>query len=184
MAAIVLNIGLTALLGFMLESPGNSPPAVMKPIFTLPASKSPLATAIQPERAVFSRKTVPPFGAGAAPDAAGAEFPLPRAALDGMGAEFHRPGAPMHGAGAALRLPGAPMDGARATPISSAEAPARRGDATIACSGHPGSERGRPGDGEKRRLRRSESAGLRVSDAPGEAFLPFSKSPTLQVFSA
>lgn len=97
-----------------------------------------------PETAVFRLKTAPPFGAGAALDAPGAEFPLAGASLtvagaevrcagaslNGAGAEFHRPGAPLDGAGAALRQPGA-------APISRTEAPAAWNAAPMARSGHP-----------------------------------------------
>ncbi len=100
--------------------------------------------AFQLETAVFCRETAPPFGAGAAPDAAGAEFPPLVASLDGAWAEFRRmvappslaraeflrPGVSLRGVGAALRLPGA-------TPICSAGAPARCLDATLSRSGHP-----------------------------------------------
>ena len=53
----------------------------------------------------------------------------------------------MRGTGAALRRSGV-------APISCTDAPAAWTDATISRSGHPGGERGRLGDREKRRLRR------------------------------
>ena len=55
------------------------------------------------------------------------------------GADFRRPGAPMHGAG----------QRSGAAPISCAEAPAARCDATISRGRHPGGETGRLGDKQK-----------------------------------
>jgi len=116
----------------------------MKPFFL---SKCPILTpgaALVPETAVFRLETAPPFGAGAALDAPGAEFPLPGAALAVVGEEFRRAVASMNVAGAEFRRPGAPLAVAGAAlhqtggaPISQTEAPAAWCGAPIARSGHP-----------------------------------------------
>lgn len=140
----VRDVGLTHLAGPVLQSrPSHLMPAMNS--FTRPTRLIfPPRAAFWPETGPSPRKTPPPFRSGAALDAAGAEFPLPGASLAvagaslrqmvappfGAGAEFRRSGAPMHGAGAAVRRSGA-------APISCADAPAARSDATIARNGHP-----------------------------------------------
>jgi hypothetical protein len=161
----------------------------MKPLFHSNCPIWPLGAAFGPETGLFPRKTPPPFPAGASLDAAGAEFRPVGAPPAVVGAEFPPAGASLIVAGAEFRRVGAPLDGAGAefrqpggSPISQTEAPAARSGAPVARSGHPVGQRGRLGDKEMRRLRRPESAGLRVCDARGAAVLPLSKSPHLQVF--
>ncbi len=140
----VRDVGLTHLAGAVLQS---------RPSHLMPAMNSlsrptrlilPPMAAFWPETGLFPRQTPPPFRAGAAMGAAGAEFQPAGASLAvagaslrqmvappfGAGAEFRRPGAPMRGAGSALRRSGA-------APISCADAPAACSDATFSCSGHP-----------------------------------------------
>lgn len=140
----VRDVGLTPLAGAVLQSePSHLMPAMNS--FSRPTRLIlPPGAAFGPETGPFPRKTPPPFRAGAALDAAGAEFLPAGASLAvagaslrqmvappfGAGAEFRRPGAPMHGAGAAVRRSGA-------APISCAEAPAACSDATFSRSGHP-----------------------------------------------
>jgi uncharacterized Zn-binding protein involved in type VI secretion len=140
----VLNIGLLALAGPVLSSVLFQPITAMNLIFALIDSFSPPWAAFWPETGLFPRKTTPPFAAGAALDAPGAEFrpagaslsrpgaALRRAAVPPCGAEaeVHLPGEAVHGAGAALRQPGA-------APILSTEAPAARSGAPAARNGHP-----------------------------------------------
>jgi hypothetical protein len=109
----------------------------MKPIFLSQRPILPPGTAFGPETAVLRLETAPPFGAGAALDAPGAEFRRPGAALAVAGASlaepgvaFRRPGASLALAGAALRQPGG-------APIFRTEAPAAGSGAPIARSGHP-----------------------------------------------
>jgi len=104
----------------------------------------PLGAALGPETAVFRLETPPPFGAGADPDAAGAEFRPAGASLRGAGAEFRRAGASLRGAGAEFRRAGASLHGAGAAlrrpgaaPILSTEAPAAWSDAPLSSSGPP-----------------------------------------------
>lgn len=115
----------------------------MKPFFLSQLPILPLETAFRPETAVFRLETAPPFGAGAALDAAGEKFPLPGASLDGSGAEFRRAGASLADAGVEFRRPGASLEGAGtalrqpgAAPISRTEAPAAWSAAPMARSGH------------------------------------------------
>ena len=140
----VLNVGLTDLVGSVLQSGPSQPMPAMKPFFRSKRPILPPGAAFRPETAVFCLETAPPFGAGASLDAPGAEFrptgaslAVPGAefrragaSLDVAGAEFHRPGASPAGAGAALRQPGA-------APISKTEAPAARSGPPMAWSGHP-----------------------------------------------
>lgn len=140
----VLNIGLTGLAGAVLQSaPSHLMPA-MNPFTRSIRLILPLGAAFWPETGPFPRKTPPPFRAGAALDAAGAEVPLAGASLAVAGASLRRMVAPPFGAGAEFRRPGAPMRGAGAaarrsggTPISCADAPAACSDATLSRSGHP-----------------------------------------------
>jgi hypothetical protein len=177
----------------VLSSRPFLPTTAMKLIFAPTASISPPVAAFRPESGLFPRKTTPPFVAGAALDAPGAEFRPAGASLSrpgaavccatvppcGAGAEFHPPGAAVHGSGSALRQPGA-------APIFSTEAPAARRGAPVARNGHPGIQRGlrsrkaKLGDTESGRLLRS--APLMVSGSRGEAALPVCQSPHLQVF--
>lgn len=165
--------------------------AAMNSIFCATRLFLPLGSAFGPETRLFLLKTPPPFPSGAPLDAAGAEFPpvgaslaVPGAALRragvppfGAGAEFRRAGAALHGAGAAVRRSGV-------APISSSGAPAARSDAPMAQSGHPGRMTGRLGDRERRRFCVSKSPLLPLSESefPGEAVLPVSSTPHLQVF--
>ena len=116
----------------------------MKPFFLSKRPILPPGAAFRPETAVFCLETAPPFGAGAALDAAGAEFRPAGASLGDSGAEFRRaggslavvgvefrrPGPSLAVAGAALRQPGA-------APIFRTEAPAAWSGAPMARSGHP-----------------------------------------------
>lgn len=116
----------------------------MKPFFH---SKRPIlapGAAFGPETAVFRLETAPPFAAGAALDAPGAEFQPAGAALAVAGAEFRRAGASLAVPGAEFRRPGASLDGAGAAfrqpgaaPISSDGAPAAGNEAPMTRSGHP-----------------------------------------------
>ncbi len=116
----------------------------MKPFFLPKRPILPPGAAFWPETAVFHLETAPPFGAGAHPDAPGAEFQPAGAALTVPGAEFRRAGASLIVPGVEFCRPGASLDGAGAefrrsgaAPISKTEAPAAWSDATISRSGHP-----------------------------------------------
>ena len=140
----VLNIGLTPLARAVLQSRASHPIPAMN-WFSRPIRLIlPPGTAFWPETGPFPRQTPPPFCAGAALDAAGAEFPLPGASLAVAGASLRRMVAPPFVAGAEFQRPGAPMPGTGASlrrsgaaPISCAGAPAARRDATISRNGHP-----------------------------------------------
>ena len=126
----VRDVGLTHLAGPVLQSrPSHLMPAMNS--FTRPTRLIfPPRAAFWPETGPSPRKTPPPFRSGAALDAAGAEFPLPGASLAVAGASLRQMVAPPFGAGAEFRRSGA-------APISCADAPAARSDATIARNGHP-----------------------------------------------
>lgn len=139
----VRDVGLTPLAGAVLQSAASHLMSALNSFSRPTRLILPPGAAFWPETGPFPRETPPPFRAGAALDAAGAEFPLPGASRAvagaslrrmvsppfGAGAEFRRPGTPMHGAGAAVRRSGA-------APISCTGAPAACSDATFSRSGH------------------------------------------------
>jgi len=116
----------------------------MKPFFLSKRPILPPGAAFWPETGAFPRNTAPPFGAGAALDAPGAEFRPAGASLAVVGVEFRRagaslpvPGAEFHRAGASLAVPGAALRQPGAAPIFRTEAPAAWSDATLSRNGHP-----------------------------------------------
>jgi len=142
----VLNVGLTAFAGSVLQSGPSQPMPAMKPFFLSKRLILPPGAALGPETAVFRLETAPPLGAGAALDAPGAEFRPAGAALAVAGAEFRRAGASLPGTGAEFRRPGASLAVAGAefrqpgaAPIFRSEAPVERSGAPMTRSGHPAS---------------------------------------------
>lgn len=140
----VLNVGLTAYAGAVLISGPSPPMPAMKPIFHSIRPILAPGAAFGPETAVFCLETAPPFGAGAALDAPGAEFRPTGVALAVAGAALRRAGASLTSAGAEFCRSGASLDGAGAAvrrsgvaPISSDGTPAARSDAPMTRSGHP-----------------------------------------------
>lgn len=131
----------------------------MKPFFLSQRPILPPGAAFEPETAVFRLETAPPFGAGAALDAAVAEFRPTGAALAVVGVEFRRPGASLDGAGAEFRQPGA-------APISCTEGPAAWSDATLSRNGHPAPRSGATFQGSAETLLRIGNPAGKSARAP------------------
>ena len=145
----------------------------MKPFFLSQRPILPPGAAFEPETAVFRLETAPPFGAGAALVAAGAEFRPTGAALDVAGAEFRRTGASLAVVGVEFRRPGASLDGAGAefrqpgaAPISCTEAPAAWSDATLSRNGHPAPRSGASFQGSAETLLRIGNPAGKSASAP------------------
>ena len=148
----------------------------MKPLFLNKRPILPPGAAFRPETAVFRLETAPPFGAGAALDAPGAEFPLPGASLADAGAEFGRAGASLNVAGAEFHRAGASLDGAGAefrqpgaAPIFRSEAPIFRSEAPVAWSAAPMARSGHPTTRGTNGFQGSAESPLRITDPAGKS---------------
>jgi hypothetical protein len=162
----VLNVGLTDLVGSVLQSGSSQPMPAMKPFFLSQRPILPVGAAFWPETAVFRVETAPPFGAGAALDAPGAEFRPTGTSLGVAGAEFRRPGALLAVAGVALRHLGA-------APISKTEAPAAWSAASMTRSGQPAPRSGATFQGSAETpLRIADPADKSVRAPLGAALCP------------